>query len=389
MALQDLTPQLRTRLNRVERTVGVFVIFATLLLIVGLSYYLYHTAKRKGWFVQKANYFTMLNDATGLHEGDQVMLMGFPAGEITSIMPNDPGDPLYNVTVTFQVRKPYYGYIWSDSYVKVQASLLGTRYLEMIKGGISLKEKEKKDNKDDDKPKPVFATYKDAGDSKDSSHVLKVLVTWDPIQKKATNAYVPIAEYPDRDKGFWLVGYEAPPLAEQASKLITMVESALPNFLALTNQVNASLSNSANLLVSLNETVQSVRPVVTNMAIISTHLSNPQGSLGEWLIPTQINQQLQGTLATASNTVYTAETNLVLVVSNLNRSLDSVAGITANLRQQVQANSLMLSEISSLVINADDFLQGLKRNWLLKGAFNAPTNPLPQSILKPGVGGRP
>lgn len=381
MALQDLTPQLRTRLNRVERTVGVFVILATLLLIVGLSYYLYHTAKRKGWFVQKANYFTMLNDATGLHVGDQVMLMGFPAGEITSIVPNDPGDPLYNVTVTFQVRKPYYGYIWDDSYVKVQASLLGTRYLEMVKGGTRSKE-----NKSNRKLNP---TYRDAGDSENPNKVMSILVNWDSKQNAVVTNYVALSDYPDREKGYWLDGYEAPPLSEQASKLITMMESALPSFLALTNQVNSSLSNSASLLASLNETVQSVRPVVTNMAVISTHLSNPQGSLGEWLIPTQINQQLQGTLATTSNTVYTAETNLVLVVSNLNRSLDSVAGITANLRQQVQANSLMLSEISSLVINADDFLQGLKRNWLLKGAFNAPTNPLPQSILKPGVGGQP
>ena len=32
MALQDLTPQLRTRLSRMERAVGWFVLFAVLLL---------------------------------------------------------------------------------------------------------------------------------------------------------------------------------------------------------------------------------------------------------------------------------------------------------------------------------------------------------------------
>jgi hypothetical protein len=35
VGVQDLTPQLRTRLSRVERVVGVFVSLATLLLLAG------------------------------------------------------------------------------------------------------------------------------------------------------------------------------------------------------------------------------------------------------------------------------------------------------------------------------------------------------------------
>jgi len=45
MALQDLTPQLRTRLSRLERVVGIFVVLATLLLLAGLGYYVYSTAE--------------------------------------------------------------------------------------------------------------------------------------------------------------------------------------------------------------------------------------------------------------------------------------------------------------------------------------------------------
>ena len=37
MALQDLTPQLRTRLSRMERAVGWFVALAVLLLVFGLD----------------------------------------------------------------------------------------------------------------------------------------------------------------------------------------------------------------------------------------------------------------------------------------------------------------------------------------------------------------
>src|SRR5690242_13287531 len=85
MAVQDLTPQLRTRLSRVERAVGWFVILATILLFAGFGYYVYHTAKGKGWFKTKIPYFTYVRDATGLKIGDPIKLMGFEVGEITLI----------------------------------------------------------------------------------------------------------------------------------------------------------------------------------------------------------------------------------------------------------------------------------------------------------------
>ena len=66
MALQDLTPQLRTRLSRMERAVGWIVALAMALLAFGFVYYVYHTAENKGWFLTKAPYYTYANRATGL-----------------------------------------------------------------------------------------------------------------------------------------------------------------------------------------------------------------------------------------------------------------------------------------------------------------------------------
>ena len=68
MALQDLTPQLRTRLNQMEVAVGLFVAMAALLLLAGTGYYLKHTAERKGWLVEKAKYLH-LSPHRGRHPG--------------------------------------------------------------------------------------------------------------------------------------------------------------------------------------------------------------------------------------------------------------------------------------------------------------------------------
>src|SRR6185369_5957800 len=101
MALQDLTPQLRTRLSRMERAVGWFVVLAAGLLMFGFGYYIYNTAEKKGWFKIKAPYFTFTSAATGLKVGDPVKLMGLDVGRITSMDPQPPWDFEYNMYVEF------------------------------------------------------------------------------------------------------------------------------------------------------------------------------------------------------------------------------------------------------------------------------------------------
>src|SRR5580658_8903805 len=118
MALQDLTPQLRTRLSRVERTVGWFVALATIILIAGLGCYIYVTAMSRGWFVTKINYATALNDAAGIKRGDPIKLMGFDVGEITQFNLNSP-DKKNGITIFFSIKEPFYDYIWYDSRVRV------------------------------------------------------------------------------------------------------------------------------------------------------------------------------------------------------------------------------------------------------------------------------
>jgi hypothetical protein len=43
--------------------------------------------------------------------------------------------------------------------------------------------------------------------------------------------------------------------------------------------------------------------------------------------------------------------------------------LTANFNSQVQANTNILSEISSLVVSANEFMQSLSGHWLLRSAF--------------------
>jgi hypothetical protein len=180
----------------------------------------------------------------------------------------------------------------------------------------------------------------------------------------------------EKPHGYHLPQQESPAVTEQLQRMVTEVEQALPNIFNLTNDLALVLSNSASLTSNLNLLALSARPVVTNLAGATQHLDQP-GALGEWLIPTNLNRSLEGTVSNANVALVAANTNLVSVMENLNRSLDNLAGITSNLNQQVEANSNMLSGISGTVTHADEFVQGLKRFWLLKHLFKSSSTNAP------------
>lgn len=400
MALQDLTPQLRTRLSRMERAVGWFVVLAIGLLAFGFGYYVYHTAERKGWFVTKATYFTFVQSATGLKPGDPVMLMGFAAGQITDIKPMPADQFDYNVYIEFQLKAPNYGYIWTEgSRAKVNtADLLGKRVLEVTKGTGGY-------------PTYVFwpmqmvspaelKTLPDASRwvlgeevyASDDTNLLArpmqpVTQVADVLEGSQSNLLVldkrtersvltgvwndKAGRYEPYTNGvskYWLLSDESPALTEQVQKMAGEVEQALPNVFALTNQLAQVLSNSAQLTSNLNEVALSARPLVSNLTAATAHLDQP-GALGEWLLPTNVNRQLEATLTNASDLLAGMNTNVASVVENLNRSLDNLAGITSNLNRQVEMNTNMLSSISQTVVHADQFVQGLKRFWLFRHLF--------------------
>ncbi len=424
MALQDLTPQLRTRLSRMERAVGWFVLLATATLVFGFAYYVYNTAERKGWFKIKAPYFTFIDRATGLKVGDPVTLMGFEVGEIKTITAQPAEDFTYNVYVEFDLKEPYYDYIWSEgSRAKVAtADLLGKRVLEVSRGTGGY-------------PSYVFCELKKV--SIEAARALPDLNHWALAQeiydRTGTNillkpktpltnfsaivsaGYTNImvmntnekrssitgiwnekeAQYDaynkKMSKPYWLESDESAAVTERLETLVGQVEAALPNILTLTNQLANVLSNSSGLTSNLNFVAVSALPVVSNLATATAHLDHP-GALGEWLLPTNVNSQLEQTLGKANSTLTTVNTNLSALVENLGRSLDNLAGITSNLNHQVQVNTNILSAISDTVTHYDQFVEGLKHHWLLRSAFKtkntnaapvAPTQPLRSPKEKP------
>ena len=348
MPVQDLTPQLRTRLSRVERLVGLFVIVATLLLLSGFAYYVYHTGRTKGWWVEKYRFYTFTDSGAGLNAGGEVRLLGFKAGEISKIEAMEPFFSFGAVYVEFDVYHPYQGYIWSDSKVKVVAAGFGgDRMLEVIPGGKSGETN-------------LHASYQ----MKDGKKVV-----WD--DKKGE--YVLL----NKDvKGYWLPALESPPVTERLEQIANQAQAALPSFLELTNRINTVLSNVVGITAQVDQLLAQAAPMLSNVTTITANITDPKGSLGEWLFPTNLNTQLTTTLASANITLTnttkflaSTDTSVTMLATNLDVTLLNLANITSNLNVQVQANTNLVKSLSDMIISANEMLSGLQKHWLLRSAF--------------------
>jgi hypothetical protein len=375
------------------------------LLLFGFGYYLYSRAQSKGWFLVKAKFFTYVNSASGLKVGDSIVLMGFQVGQITDISAMPPRTQ-HNVRIGFEINQvnqngdPYYGYVWSQgSMVKVNSSdFLGGRSLEVTRGtngfgiysihpleSLTLAEAQGladptnwflAENIFDESSNLVLHAYSRLVESNltqiaEMKH--EPILAFHSKEKRRRIEAVwnnQLQRYDDYDptNAYELRVVETPPVSDQLQAMISQVQAALPGILALTNRIDAVLDNAANITSNLNTTIISAQPVVKNFAVISAQLREPGGPM-IWALGTNGNLQLETALTNANALLLHVNTNLDQLTLQIGMSLDNVADITSNLNAQVKANPNMLYGISKMVTDSDDFVQGLKRHWLLRSAF--------------------
>jgi len=403
--------------------VGLFVLVAGLVLLLAVALYLRQVATVKGWFLVRSPYFTFVESAAGIRVGDKVRLMGLNVGEITDVETMPPFAP-WNICVSFTVHKPYEGYIWSDSRARVVADLLGNRGIELTKGGVggvptylfweledmpvgeALEIKEPHNWKfgaeirDEDPDSPLTQLYEVVTRptlrqlAALGTNTVRIFNTEDPHNRimamydDKAGAYVPFDEH---SKGFFVLQDEAPALTQLLEVVVNQVEQALPHVLSLTNELRALAGDGTNLTRQALAFLAETHVVATNLAALTTQLREPDGALGRWLLSEAMVNDLtatvsaaRDTLQAAGSTARTADTNVTQISRELLVSLEHLSLMTSNLNAQVQANAFILENISTLVRDSDELMQGLRRHWLLKGAFKEDGTPAPaEDLMKP------
>ncbi len=391
MALQDLPPQLRTRLRKVEWFVVLFLGGTLVLMAVSLAWFIKKTGDARGWWVTEVPYYTYLRDASGIKIGSPVQMIGFKVGQVTKIEAVSLEDlrnwdyygshPVY---VGFTVREPYPGYITSDSRLKLAGLPLE------IAGGVTLEVTVGSANS-------LHTTTNQGG----HIFVLSDKIAYDQQaahheKREFTNLaayahYTPLAE---TKKGFFLRLDEHDAMMAQVTRILTNL-SAISSTLnqampGLTNELQKTLGNVSVLTESLKPAL--ANPGGIGNLLLPTNLVarlDRPGGIGELVIPTNLNEELMGTLASVHTNLPGTLSNLNLrmtdlgpVLTNLNAGTARLVPLMTNLDDTMgSVRSNTVPRVNSLLETLDSFVAGMKRHWLFRGAFKtAPTNAPPKAV---------
>ncbi|HTR42434.1 MAG TPA: MlaD family protein [Pseudomonadales bacterium] len=372
-----------------ERGVGWFVFLATALLLFGFGYYLYNVAQQRGWFVTKAKFHIYVASSTGLNIGDPVTIMGFTVGHITRVHPMPP-EAKQNVRVEFEVFNPFFRYIQTQgSFVRVNpAGFLNQRLIEITRGTngyavcvtqpITIFTNLDQLKSDVDSQPNQWQLSQEIYD--ENSNLLYRAYTWlnDSNLARIASLNLPsVSAYnnTERDNHFiaawwhprshayrafgtnddtaWLPVSETPPVADRLQAMISDVQNALPNFLALTNQLTRILDNTAQVTSNLNITVVETHPLLTNANVTLSRLDT----------------NLNATILQVGPLLTNANSFVVNLNTNVTATLENLADISSNLDMQVQNDTNMLEGISKMITDYDAFVLGLEHHWLLRSAF--------------------
>jgi hypothetical protein len=393
MALQDLTPQLRTRLRKVEWFVVLFLGGTLVLMIVSLAWFIKKTGDARGWWVTEVPYYTFLPNASGIKIGSPVQMIGFKVGQVTKVEAVELAKlrswdyyGSHPVFVAFNVREPYPGYITSDSQLK-----LGGLPID-IAGGVTLEVTVGSAD-------GLLTTTNGGGHLAVLSDKIayvelaaRLAKKTDPITNlQAYAKYTPLAE---TKKGFFLALDESDTMMAQVQRILGKldgitgkVNDAMPG---LTNELQKTMGNISVLTESLKPAL--ANPGGIGKLLLPTNLVarlDQPGGVGELLIPTNLNAELVGTLAGV-------RTNLPGTLSNLNQRMTDLGPVMTNLsvgtarlgplltnldETMGSVKSNTVPRLNSLLETVDSFVAGMKRFWLFRGAFKTPATNAPPKVV--------
>ncbi len=370
MALQDLTPQLRTRLRRVEWLVVLFLSGTVLLALTGFAWFIKSTGDARGWWVTQVPYYTYLSDGGTVKIGTPVKMMGFTIGEVVELNTTDDTEwnraQNYNVFVRFLVRHPYQGYIFTDSYVKLGGlpiDFAGGSFLEVVRTSGK-----------------GFPTTTNLAQG-------QLALLWDKYSynKDKTNVadFLRYSAFTKKDNGYFLTTIPSSDLIGELTTLLPKIREvfshpgAIGNLLIPTNLAAridrpgglGDLLIPAQLNSSLTVTLTNLNRQLSGVGSLVAHLDQSVPPLVTHLDTTlpKLITQLNGTLPQLLTNLNTQLNGVGPLVSNLNNTLPAALTEVHRTLETVRSNTLPATE--GVLNHTGDFMSGLKRHWLFRSAF--------------------
>jgi phospholipid/cholesterol/gamma-HCH transport system substrate-binding protein len=359
---------MKFRIRYADRIVGAFVIVAAIALCGGIIL----VGANQRWFARDYRFATRFQSAAGVTPGTAILMKGFQVGKISRMKLNDQNE----VDADFVIYDTFYPKAKENSILELVTSPigLGTQLLfhpgkgeALIKEGsfVPLASSDEgkaliEDGLVDIPPKDDTITRLLAGINPLIEDVDKTVVT---VNRTLTEVNRALAGQSSGPAGRIVSG---------AADAIAGVDGLVGQ---LQGQVGALMKQVNELLAQANGLMGTVGKVADNAASMTDAMRDPTG-----LVPKLLGAK--GSIPEILDDKGVLFDRLAGTLAETEKTLRNVQGITQELRAQMPSIGVTIDEGRTAIKQAQDVLEGLKNNPLLRGGVpeRREQQPLYQSL---------
>ncbi len=355
---------MKFRIRYADQVVGAFIIVAmaflcVIIILLGMN---------QRWFSKNYNFTTRFESSAGVTRGMSIVMRGFPVGKIVDFSP----DERNRLDVKFVIFDTYYPKVKENSLVEMSVSPigLGTQILFHPGKGETLI--------------PDGSYIPEASSEQGQAIVLQELAEIPPKDDTVTRLLAnvnPLLENVNRtlvevNKAF--AGTSTGPLGKTILQLpdtVAGVNSVLGNVNGIAATANAEIEG---LLDQVELVVASVQGIAMNLEETSAALRDPTGLVPKLLDP-------KGSIATLLDDKNVLFNKITSMLTEIEKSVKSLSAISSSLNAEMPKIAAILNESRTALQKAQDVLEGLKNNPLIKGGI--PERTEQQSLYQSMRGG--
>jgi phospholipid/cholesterol/gamma-HCH transport system substrate-binding protein len=355
---------MKFRIRYADRLVGLFVILALFALVGALVM----AGASQRWFARDYRFSTILSSAAAATPGTGIFMRGFQVGKIDRVS-LDAGN---RVVARFVVYDTYISQVRKNSLIEIVSSPIGLGTQILFHPGKS-SEPMAEGSVIPEASSPEGQALIDAElvdlPKKDDT-ITRLLAGVNPLIENVGKTVVSLNRtLTEVNKA--LAGEGSTPVARivgDAAGAVAGVNSFVGHADATVGNIGDEVSG---LVGRMDQLADNLTTISANLSKMSAGLSDPTGLVPKLLDP-------KGSLKTLLDDDNKLYDGLSRSVADIERAVNGLAGVTNSINAEVPGISATILDIKATVKQAQDVLEGLKNNALIRGG-------VPQRSTQPAV----
>lgn len=348
---------MKFKIKFADQVVGLFIIvalafFVVIIVLVGAN---------QRWFAKNYRFVTSFASATGVAPGTSILMKGFTIGKIDKLTLNADN----SVNAAFHIYDSYYDKAREYSILELTVSPIGLGSQLLFHPGNSearLAEGSFVPTADSIEGKSLIEQELVSIPPKDDT-ITRLLANINPLLEN-TNKTIVTANRTLTEVNRALAGQSTGPLGTIVSDASTAV-AALPGTMDNVDAIIADVRvRVGSIMDKVTLLLDELEAIGGNLAATTEAIRDPTGLATRLLDPS-------GSIKTFLDDDNALYKRVMTIVGDLEKSIKSLQGIVSGLNSEMPTVTGLLNETRSAIQKAQDVLDGVKNNPLIRGGIPA------------------